>query len=179
MHDFYRNMNLQRIGEVLVRSLWLEKRLIDLLLLKENPTLVDDFNAGVISASHGEARLTWHKNTFVFVISEFEKAFPAVSKADPRHFENLRFLNELRDLLAHGDISFHRNNVLYVSKDSKRLSRFDANTRPTKLGPDDGTRTVNLVEGPAYEKISAVLSDWERIVETLASQFGVDPVRIK
>jgi len=55
---YHQNTNMQRAAEVLIRTLWLEKRLIDLILLRENPELKGDFNSGTISNDHGKLRVT-------------------------------------------------------------------------------------------------------------------------
>lgn len=173
------NVNLQRIGEILVRSFWLEKRLIDLIILKRHLHLKDDFNSGQISEEHGKLRLTWHKNTFAYVATEFLTEFQEVEKTDKNHVTNLNFLVELRDALSHGDISYYRDNVLFVAKDDKRLARFDKNTSPKNTGNDDGTRVVNFIEGNSFNTVTTILNDWEKIVEISAEHFGVNSEKIK
>ncbi|WP_276366148.1 hypothetical protein [Chryseolinea sp. H1M3-3] len=173
------NKTFQRAGEILIRSIWLEKRLIDLILLKNNPEFEKDFNTGTISPKHASLRLDWHKNTFAFIIDKFLPEFPEVEKKDKQHVENLYALNEIRDFISHADFSYHRENILFVTKSVSRLAKFDALTFPTKAGDDDGTRVLNLNNEKNFEQICAILDDWEKIIEAIASSYGVEPNKLK
>jgi len=113
------------------------------------------------------------------VIHEFLGRFAEVAQSDTRHIENLLFLNEVRDLISHGDISYHRENILYVPKDEKRRKKFDERTQPTRSELDDGTRVLNLCAPGHYDGIATILADWEKIIETVARAYGVEPERIK
>ncbi len=110
-NDYENNITFQRAGEVLITCIWLEKRLIDLILLRDNPNLKDDFNNGTISIDHAALRLEWHKHTFSNVIDKYLAKFPEVKDTDERHVGNLYFLNEVRDLISHCDMSYHRENM--------------------------------------------------------------------
>ena len=177
--SYKNNLNLQRAGEVLIRCLWLEKRLVDLILLRQNPSLKDDFNSGAISEPHSKLRLDWHRHTFSYVIAKFLNEFPEIAEKDRQHVENIYFLNELRDLISHGDMSYYRDNILFVPKDVKRRTIFDSRTFPTNTGQDDGTRVLNLKNEETYKAILAILDDWEKIVEAVAQGYGVHPEKIK
>ncbi len=39
----------ERAGEILINIIWLEKRLIDMFIIRENPDLKDDFNKNTTS----------------------------------------------------------------------------------------------------------------------------------
>lgn len=172
------NTTFQRAGEVLIKCIWIEKRLIDLILLKHYPNLKDEFNEGSISPMHGELRLEWHKNTFSYVIDKFLPEFPEIKEKDERHIENILFLNEIRDLISHCDISYNRENLLFVAKNVKRLEKMDNITFPNHSGHDDGTRCLNLNDEKTYSAIASIISDWEKIIESYANYFGVDSQKI-
>jgi hypothetical protein len=172
------NTNFQRAGEVLIKCIWIEKRLIDLILLKHNQSLKDEFNMGTISPMHRNLRLEWHKNTFSYVIDFFLSEFPEIKDKDERHIENILFLNEIRDLIAHCDISYHRDTLLFVSKNANRLTKMDNITFPNNSGHDDGTRGLNLVDEKTFSIIASVICDWEKIIESYANFFGIYSKRI-
>lgn len=167
-------ITFQRAGEILIKCIWGEKRLIDLILLKNHPELSKDFNNGIISPKHGELRLSWHKNTFSFVIEKFLSEFPEIEHKDKKHIENIMFLNEIRDLISHCDISYHRNNLLFVAKTSKRLEKMDSITAPSNTGHDDGTRVLNLNDEKTYNSIISKVKDLETIIELIANSYGVN-----
>jgi hypothetical protein len=182
--QYKRSISFSRAGEILIKIIWLEKRLVDLIILRENPELKDDFNAGNISSSHALIRLDWHRQSAPWIIEKFLKTFPEIESIDKdkdiKHTDNLLFIIELRDMLAHGDISYYRDNILYVPRNQKRRENFDLITKPIKTEDDDGTRVINLADDDNHRKILAVLNGIEeKIVEKISKSFGVNPEHIK
>jgi hypothetical protein len=175
---FQKSVAFQRAGEILIQLVWLEKRLIDGILLRNHPDLKDDFNTGQISPKHGDLRIEWHKKMTADVVETFIATFPDIT--DPNFAGNLRFLGEIRNAIAHGDISYYRDKILFVPMNDKRLKTFDRITQPVPEGPyDDGTRCLNLAEERVYKGIKSLLDNMEKTIEWVAESFGVDNEKIK
>ncbi|MBK7862490.1 MAG: hypothetical protein IPJ65_28560 [Archangiaceae bacterium] len=168
--------HLQKLGELVVRCTCIEKRCVDLIILKDEPNLVTEFNAGKIGASHANGRLRWHRETFQAILGEFKVRYSAEISATA--LLDFDLVAEMRDVLIHGDASRHRTNVLFVANSDKRRGRLDNILKPD-IGPggDDGTRVFDL-NSPQLGKFETFLTRCEQQITGVANSLGIVGDRI-
>ncbi len=101
---------LERAGHVLILIIWLEKRLIDLIIFKQHPQILSHFRKHGISIGLAKWRKFYWQKGFHYIIQEFLKTFPNL----PSNWEPLlEDLNTKRDMISHGHVSLYREYILY------------------------------------------------------------------
>lgn len=101
---------IDRAGQILIFCIWIEKRLVDLLILKKHPRLIKSVNLKqTIPRTMVKDRfMYWEKSSFP-ILNEFIKEFQP--KKDWK--ENLESIFIWRDMIAHSYISLYKPYLLY------------------------------------------------------------------
>lgn len=101
---------LDRAGKILIRIIWLQGRLVNLILLKKNPGILKFFKKNQRSPRLEKLREKYMEKDFFPIKEDFFKTFPELGKD-----WNLLLtdLGTKRDAIAHCYISLHKNIFRY------------------------------------------------------------------
>jgi len=102
---------LERAGQIFITCIWIEKRLVDLIVLKKHPRLIQKVNgdSGLLPRTFVDERMRWWQKDFKDVKEEFISLFQP-NKDWRGHLEAFY---EYRNILGHGHVSLYRDFVLY------------------------------------------------------------------
>ena len=113
---------IDRAGQILIFCIWIEKRLIDLIVLKKHPRLIGKVNASSTSIKLPstfvkERTKLWQKD-FSYIKDEFIKLFNP-----PKDWrDNLEGIYDWRNLIGHSHVSLYRDYVLYRPSGKRKKS---------------------------------------------------------
>jgi hypothetical protein len=112
------SINLQRTGEFFMHSLWVQGQMVDLLILRKRPDIVEDLvkSAGRIPNEMFTLRSEYWTKDFDPIKNEFESTFDI----DDPHKEDLDAILVLRNAIAHAHVSMGRQYFLYRPRDEKK-----------------------------------------------------------
>jgi hypothetical protein len=107
---------LDRAGQILIRSIWVEKRLVDFIILHKYPKLVPEFvRTRSWSKFLANERLKYWEKSFGKILEEFISIF----EPNKSWVDNLEGVYYWRDIIGHSHISLYRPYILY-KPDEKR-----------------------------------------------------------
>jgi hypothetical protein len=106
-------INILRAGEFFIYTLWIQSQMADLIILKKNPDIVDDFisNPSRIPQVMFDERVQYWEKQFFQVKEEFETIFSGIISDDDR--KDLAAIYYLRNAIAHSHVSLGRDYFLY------------------------------------------------------------------
>jgi hypothetical protein len=105
--------NLIRAGELLMYTIWLQCQMSDLIIFKDNPSLIQDFvaNPKKVPSAVSEKRIAYWEKQFHQVKKEFiEKFRDLLTDTDIKDLEGIF---HTRNMIAHAHISMGRDYMLY------------------------------------------------------------------
>jgi len=165
---------LERAGHVLILIIWLEKRLIDLMIFKKHPRILSHFRKHGKSVGLGKLReFFWQKN-LSYVIREFLKEFSTL----PSNWEPLlEDLNSKRDAISHGHISLYRDYILYQPDlDRRDIRKKLATIRRAIDGKKTKTRRFKIrFDDANYQSMINAIEEFDtKLFPQLSSQMNLN-----
>ena len=114
-------IHMFRAGEFFMYSLWLQSQMADLLILRKDRDLVEEFmnDSSKIPQSMVKARAQFMHKDFGNVLADFKSAFEKVLNSDDVCCLNR--IRRFRDMIAHSHVSVARPYLLHSPKHEKRL----------------------------------------------------------
>jgi len=111
---------LYRAGQILILCIWIEKRLVDLIILKDHPRLVKKVNdSNKIPFTMVECRWKYWKKSFNPIFNEFVEKFETKKSWK----DNIEGIMYWRDIISHGHTSLYRDYLLYRPDTSRKGKR--------------------------------------------------------
>jgi hypothetical protein len=116
-------------GLIFIFTVWLQGQMSDLILLKNNPDLVADFEASPekIPASYQKLRVSYWEQQFGDVKKEFVKAFSG--QLEEQDLKDIEQIYHFRNMIGHAHVSVGRDYMLYRPGTSRKepevLAAFD------------------------------------------------------
>lgn len=184
------NRCIENAWHIFVLIGWIEKRLVDLIILKKHPTARRHFSKTNKSPTLGKERQKyWRDVMFKATINEFFKAYPEYDL--PLNWRPLlENLNLHRDVIAHGHFSLNRDYAMFAPQSNKRkgdLARMlsDQKHKPIKK------RRMRLwqwrlpagkffYDSDSYEDIlKAILEFDTKLFPHICANIGIDYEKIK
>jgi len=151
---------IDRAGAILIRCLWVEKRLVDLICLKQFPEFIEVINGNKnFPSEYVHKRLEWWKKDFREIKDTFIKLF------DPKQCwrDNLEGLYYWRNIIGHGHISLYRDYLLYSAADRVNVDAMYQVLEPVKN--DDAMRPsvllLNLADDKIYKRMQDVIVEFD------------------
>lgn len=127
-----------RGGDVLIHCQWIEKIMVDLIILKRHPRIIKRFNQPlpyIVPRVMVLARLNFWKKDFWEIKDEFFKLF----NPDDDVRKKIELINVIRNVLSHSNIKLAQKYFLYRPKNRKKLSEaekvFDLSKKPDQSKP--------------------------------------------
>lgn len=152
---------LERAGHVLILCLWIEKRLVDLILLKNNPQYIDLINkSDFFPESYTKLRKDLWEKDFKEIKEVFIRSFvPSKDWVD-----RLEWIYHSRNLIGHGQVSLYREYLLYRPDTNrnpieKLFKIFEIENRENGVG--SGVILLRLSDDKIYAKILDVLTEFD------------------
>ncbi len=111
---------IDRAGQILILCIWIEKRLVDLIVLKTHPRLIVKVNnsSATVKLPYTfvkERTKLWEKD-FAVIKDKFIELFnPRKSWKD-----NLEGIYDWRNIIGHSHISLYRDYILYRPSENER-----------------------------------------------------------
>lgn len=178
---------LERAGHVLILTIWVEKRLIDFIVLKKHPRLIKKVNnsSSKVPLPHTfvkERTKLWEDN-FPKILKDFLQVY----EVSDSFKNNLEAVSNWRDIIGHCYVSLYREYILYRPSSKrrdhkKRLGKFkklysldkkvDA-ARPFQI-------TMRLSDDKKYNRVLNVLNELDDVLfSNLAKNIGLDYEKIR
>ncbi len=151
------HVHLMRGGDMLIHCIWIEKIMVDLIILKNHPKIVKRFNQPLpykIPRIMVLERFNYWKRDFWEVKEDFVKLF----KPPKEWLIKLDYINVLRNILSHSNVKLGQKKFFYRPKNRKKL---------TEAG-----RVFNLAKIPDQSKPVALQIDYS-IEENYFRDFGI------
>jgi hypothetical protein len=156
---------IDRAGQILIFCIWIEKRLVDLLILKKHPRLIKKVNTETEQAFpytfNKDRSLYWEKSSFL-VLNQFIKEFNP--KKDWK--ENLENIFVWRDIIAHSYISLYKPYLLYrpdTKKKGKKPHELKKILLPTKTNKKSSRKFTLLLMLSDDDKFNQMVRAIEEI----------------
>lgn len=106
-------INMKRAGEFFIHSIWLQSQMGDLIILRKNPDIIEEFITikEVVPEKMSIERESYWKKQFLEIKREFVELFG--SNLQEEDIKDLDAVYNLRNAIAHSHISFGRDYFLY------------------------------------------------------------------
>jgi len=116
------NKNLSRSGLYIMYSIWIQNQLSDLIILKRNKEIIEDFNTKKLIPEilRQERFIFWEKD-FKEIKEIFEKEF--LDYLTPQASADLNTIYYFRNGIAHSTVSVGRKYLLYKPKTEKNFGK--------------------------------------------------------
>lgn len=174
---------IDRAGEILIYTIWIEKRLVDLLILKKHPTLIKKINnSSVIPRTMVDERWKYWEKSFWIILNDYIKEF------NPKNdwMENLKGVAYWRDIIGHGYISLYKSYLLYrpdTKKKGKRVKDLrDALKPPKTVGESSRkfTLKIDFSNDLKYEAMKQVIIEIDEVyLKYEAEKIGINYEKIR
>ena len=178
-----RNNCIHRAGQVLIFCIWVEKRLVDLIVLKEHPRIIKKFNQSSSSVKLPYTFVTertklWQKDFSVIKDKFIELFKPSISWKN-----NLEGICDWRNIISHSYISLYRDYILYRPNGKrKKINRLIKNhivSRPSNTAKPI-QMTLKLSDDTKYKRILKVIEEFDLVfLKNIAESLGVDYEKIR
>lgn len=173
---------LERAGHILILCLWVEKRLADLILLKENPKYIQLINASdKFPSDYTELRLKeWEKSFW-----DIQKKFIELFSPSQDWLKRIEWINATRDAIAHGQVSLYRDYLLYrPAEDRKGKDRLTLSSvfesEPKRDAHHTTVFLVRFSDDSIYSKmVDAITEMDEKYLKHEATQLGLNYEKIR
>lgn len=114
------HIHLMRGGDILIHCIWIEKIMVDLIILKKHPRLIKKFNKPIpykIPYVMVKERISYWKKDFSQIIEEFIKLFTPNDNIKLK----LQLIYIKRNILSHSNIKLGQKYFLYKPKNNTKL----------------------------------------------------------
>ena len=174
--------NLVNAGILFMFRVWLQSQMVDLIIFRNNPNLIDDFVADPdrVPREFHQLRAGYWEQDFRQIKAEFLSLFSgALSSVEA---EEIEYVYHLRNMIGHAHVSIGRNYMLYRPGGERREKAAVDVFKPERI-EDQSDPLMFKIEFWREDKFK-VLSDLiERIDQEcfsrLAAELGVPHGRIR
>lgn len=174
---------IDRAGQILIFCIWIEKRLIDLIVLKRHPRLIKKVNDSsaqikLPSTFVKERTMLWQED-FRVVKDEFIKLFDP-----PKDWkDNLIGIYDWRNLISHSHISLYRDYLLYRPSGNRKkvthLIKHHITNRPLGAAKPF-VMLLRLGDDSKYESVLKVIEEFDqKYLKSVAASMGVNYEKIR
>lgn len=174
---------IDRAGQILIFCIWIEKRLVDLIVLKNRPRLIAKVNnsSSTVKLPYTfvqERTKLWERD-FAVIKDKFIEVFnPPKSWKD-----NLEGIYDWRNLIGHSHISLYRDYILYRPSGKRRkknrliknhiTDRKKNASRPLQL-------TIKFSNDEKYFSMLRVIEEFDQVyLKSVADNLGLNYEKIR
>jgi len=169
------HIHLMRGGDVLIHSIWIEKLMVDLIILKKHPKIIKRLNQPLpykIPRTMVTERINYWKIDFW----EIKKEFISLFQTPKEWIVKLDHINLLRNILSHSNVKLGQKIFFYRPKNRKKLSEagkiFNLARTPNQSNPV----VIKLdysVEENYFHDFSIIQSLDQEYFSSIANKLGV------
>lgn len=174
---------IDRAWQILIFCIRIEKRLIDLLILKKHPRLIQKVNQSSavkrLPYTFVVERTKLWKEDFSIIKSIFIQEFkPHISRLN-----NLEWIYDWRNMISHAHISLYRDYILYrPSWKRKKVNRLIKNHIVHR--PDNAAKPflmlLRLGDDKKYEEVLSLIHEFDQIyLKSIAENMGLNYEKIR
>lgn len=174
---------IDRAGQILIFCIWIEKRLVDLIVLKDHPRLIKRVNESSATVKLPrtfvqERTKLWEKD-FAVVKDKFIELFnPRKSWRD-----NLEGIYDWRNIIGHSHISLYREYILYrpsgKRKKKNRLVRHHITERKENAAKPL-QMTIRFSNDEKYSSMIRVIEEFDQVyLRSIANSLGLNYEKIR
>ncbi|QQR84042.1 hypothetical protein IPJ72_02500 [Candidatus Peregrinibacteria bacterium] len=174
---------IDRAGQILIFCIWIEKRLVDLIVLKKHPRLIKKVN-------ESSAKINLPRTFVVERAKLWQKDFSVIKDMFINLFDppndwrnNLEGIYDWRNIIGHSHISLYRGYLLYRPSGKRRkINRLTKNHIVSR--PPDAAKpflmTLKLSDDKKYESVLAVLEEFDqKYLKFVANSLGINYEKIR
>lgn len=174
---------IDRAGVILISCIWVEKRLIDLIILKQHPRLIKKCNQSnskvKLPYTFIKERIKFWEKDFYLIKNDFIELF----NPSKNWLNILEGIYDWRNIIGHSYISLYRDYLLYrPNGKKKKINRLIKNHIINK--PKNPAKpfllTLKLGDDNKYEKILKIIEDFDQIyLKNIAESLGINYEKIR
>ena len=174
---------IDRAGQILIFCIWIEKRLVDLIVLKKHPRLIKKLNESSDIKNLPRTFVTERTKLWQKDFSVIKDMFIGLFNPPNDWKNNLEGIYDWRNLIGHSHISLYRNYLLYrPSGKRKKINRLVKNHIVSR--PHDAAKpflmTLKLGDDSKYESVRKVLEEFDqKYLKNVAESIGVNYEKIR
>lgn len=170
--EFNAHKNLMRAGELFMYSVWLQKQMVDLLILKRNPEIISEFIDDYIAKDTipkimSVRRVKYWEMNFGSILKVFKDEF--VTILEESEIKDLDIIYQIRNAIAHSYVSIAREYLLFHPSGGEKKENEIINTF--------GLVTSDLTTKPIILKLE--FSKDERYLEIFSIIKRIDEICFK
>lgn len=157
---------IERAGQILIFCIWIEKRLVDLIVLKNHPRLIQKINQSSLTnklpRTFAVERAKLWKKDFSVIKDMYIQIFePSVTWEN-----NLEGICDWRNIIGHSHVSIYRSYLSYSPNGKrKKINRLRKNhalvKKPNQFKPL--LLTLKLGDDEKYRKVLAVIEEFDQV----------------
>jgi hypothetical protein len=174
---------IDRAGEILIFTIWVEKRLVDLLILKKHPILIKKVNnSSKLPRTMVDERFKYWEKSFWLILDEYIKEF----KPKNDWIESLRGVAYWRDIIGHGHVSLYRSYLLYrpnttrKGKSVKELRSALGSSKTKGKSARKFTLKIDFSNNLKYENMKKVIIEIDEVLlKYEANKLGLNYEKIR
>ncbi len=177
------DINIKRAGEFFIYSIWIQNQMTDLIILKNNPDIIDEFCSSpkIIPHKMSASRTLYWEKYFAQIKTEFIELFS--NQLDEENIKDLNAIYHIRNAIAHSHISLGRDYLLYRPA---RGERQENDIRQSlEIPPREGAANPTILK-LSFNDDNEYLKDFNRIkrldeicFERIASELNIPHSRIR
>jgi len=174
---------IDRAGQILIFCIWIEKRLVDLIVLKKHPRLIKKLNESSATKNLPRTFVTERAKLWQKDFAEIKDIFIALFDPPNDWKNNLEGIYDWRNLIGHSHISLYRNYLLYrPSGKRKKINRLIK--KHIVIRPPDAAKpflmTLKLGDDNKYESVLKVIEEFDqKYLKYVAESMGVNYEKIR
>jgi len=169
--------HLGMAGHLLVLMVWVQNVMSNLIILKQNPEMLRDFQEKKTNTDYGEKRIEYWQKSFGQVKRAFVQTFPEIVET---YGNDLNQLQHLRDFFAHARYSLKSEIIFYQPSKSRRDLQEKVEILTKHPFDEDQTFMKVKMNGEKYHEIFQELMKFENeIFPKVAEQLDIDLNRLK
>lgn len=174
--------NLVNAGILFMYSVWLQSQMVDLIIFRKHPELVEEFVASpkvVPGPVQDQRTLLWGED-FAGIKTKFLQVFESYLTADEK--EQIERAYNLRNMIAHAHVSLGRDYILYRPRSKMREKAVLDAWKPAPVnGQSDPLMfKLELWEPERFKAYSDDMAGIDQIcLKRLAEILGVPHSRIR
>ena len=175
--------NMVNAGIVFMFTTWLQGQMSDLIILKKNPNLIQDFvaNPERVPREFHQIRVTYWEKQFGPVKNEFKEVFSDLLTDDEK--KDVEEIYHLRNMIAHAHVSVGRDYMLYRPYGgSQREQRLidDLGLQPIDDQSDPMILKIELWREDKFSNASGLIERVEQVIlKKIADNLGIPHGRIR
>ncbi len=175
--------NFNRAGYFFICTVWIQSQLSDLIILKKNPHLVEEFvaNPAQIPTVMGQQRIILWQKMFAKIVEEFENLFK--NEISAQCSKDLQTIMHLRNAIAHAHVSLGRPYLLYRPDSQPKLDQIVSDLQvivPSNDVHDPIVLKLNFSDEKIYnQNFDAITRLDQQHLRSIAELIGISHSRVR